>query len=592
MHTIRTRIISLTMTAILVSVLVLGLITFLSIHKASEKSSTEMMRLICDERAQMIDDYVGSIELAQNIVSRFAVSELSIAPFSEAGLVGADGWSKGLLCDNPETQRMLDSYLDGYIARVEDVFRSAVNNNSGIISYYFRINPELSEREEGFLYTRISSVSFQGVKLTNLRTYSPDDMEHVGWYYEPLRRGMASWLEPYDNENLNAKMVSYVTPVYKNQTFIGVIGVDVAYSTLADIIRNIHIYETDYAFLMSADGTLIYHPTIESGYNLAREVPELAAMVERMETESANEEPVRYKMDRQARRLFYTTISTGQVLALTAPEREIAANWTKMRTRLVVVAAALLLVFVEISVVTVRRITQPLQRLTEASRAIAEGNYNVQLDAAGDDEVGTLTRAFQQLVERMKVYINDLNSMAYRDALTGVKNKAAYEISARKLNDMIRMGGADNAPEFALIMLDCNDLKKINDTYGHEKGDVYLRAACTLVCNAFPHSPVFRVGGDEFAVILHKEPYNDRETLLQDFEHQVEKVNAQAENPWERVSIAKGVACYDPAVDPNVEAVLKRADTLMYEEKRHIKQSAAGQSSAGAEDDTRDILYE
>ena len=564
------------MTAILTCVVVFGLIVLLSIRAESEQNSTEVMRLICDERSELIDDYLKNVEHKQEIVAGFAVSEVNVATLSETGVVGADGWSDQPICTpGSDDQRVLDEYLHNYVKRVEDVLQSAVSSSADIAAYYFRINPQLSTREKGFFYARISDISYSSLEMQELNFATAEDLERIPWYCVPLLNARAVWLDPYDSERFDTKVVSYVSPIYKGRTFVGVLGVDIRYQTLVDKIRDISIYKTGYAFLLEPDGTVLYHPTLEPGSNLVPDNPELQGAVEQMGVSPKNVEPIRYHIDGERRQMFYSRLSSGQILAVTAPVQEIYTSWMKLGLRMLLLALVLLTVFAEISAITVRRITKPLQRLTEASRAIAEGDYSVQLDIAGDDEVGTLTRAFQQLVEHMRVYISDLNSMAYRDALTGVKNKAAYDISAHKLSDMIRMGGREDPPEFALIMLDCNDLKRINDTYGHEKGDVYLRTACKLVCDVFPHSPVFRVGGDEFAVILNERPYEEREALMREFTRLSEQANERAKEPWEHVSIAIGIAAYDPSVDTSVEMVLQRADALMYENKRSIKQMRA-----------------
>ena len=93
-------------------------------------------------------------------------------------------------------------------------------------------------------------------------------------------------------------------------------------------------------------------------------------------------------------------------------------------------------------------------------------------------------------------------------------------------------------------MFDCDNLKKINDQYGHDKGDVYIKATSQMICRVFKHSPVFRIGGDEFAVILQDEDYRNRDALNDSFE-------------------AVGPAC-----DTSVNDTIRRADECMYENKR------------------------
>ena len=137
------------------------------------------------------------------------------------------------------------------------------------------------------------------------------------------------------------------------------------------------------------------------------------------------------------------------------------------------------------------------------------------------------------------------------------------------------MGTGNDCPEFAVVMFDCNWLKQINDAYGHERGDVYLRAACRAICQTFTHSPVFRLGGDEFAALLQGSDYKHREELLQLFDKNAKELAATASNPWEKVNVAKGIAVFQPGADTGVEQVLRRADEQMYKDKKKFKLSEA-----------------
>ena len=125
----------------------------------------------------------------------------------------------------------------------------------------------------------------------------------------------------------------------------------------------------------------------------------------------------------------------------------------------------------------------------------------------------------------------------------------------------------------AIIMFDCNFLKSINDTYGHEKGDIYLQNACRMICKTFRHSPVFRLGGDEFAAVLQNEDYFDRDLLISEFKSRIAEQNAAAGEPWQRVDISLGLTSYDPKTDFSAEEIFARADARMYEAKKAYKDS-------------------
>ena len=152
---------------------------------------------------------------------------------------------------------------------------------------------------------------------------------------------------------------------------------------------------------------------------------------------------------------------------------------------------------------------------------------------------------------------------ARRDDLTGIKNKNAYGEFEHSLNTQIEAG---KNPEFAIAICDVNGLKTVNDTQGHKAGDAYIKNASRLVCETFKHSPVFRVGGDEFVVILRGSDFEKREKLEQDF---AKKVSDSAENNG--VSMACGVSVFNPVHDKNVSAVFERADALMYKNKVSMK---------------------
>ena len=151
------------------------------------------------------------------------------------------------------------------------------------------------------------------------------------------------------------------------------------------------------------------------------------------------------------------------------------------------------------------------------------------------------------------------------DALTGVKNRHAYRRAEERLNNQMEEG---RAPACAVVVLDVNDLKKVNDGQGHGAGDQYLRDACKIVCNTFKRSPVFRIGGDEFAVISQGEDYARIEELMR----QMDEHNAQARQNG-GIIIACGMARREG--DETVAPVFERADQNMYGNKNDLKAGKA-----------------
>jgi len=164
--------------------------------------------------------------------------------------------------------------------------------------------------------------------------------------------------------------------------------------------------------------------------------------------------------------------------------------------------------------------------------------------------------------ERM---VNDLNRKVFVDALTSVRNKGAFVNYVQALQNRLDAG---EKFDFAMGVFDCDNLKQINDQNGHDKGDIYIRAASQLICRVFAHSPVFRIGGDEFAVVLQNHDFINREALIRWFEQEKLEKCAAAANKWDEPRVAMGIAVYDPELDSSVDDTLHRADKAMYENKR------------------------
>ena len=201
------------------------------------------------------------------------------------------------------------------------------------------------------------------------------------------------------------------------------------------------------------------------------------------------------------------------------------------------------------------------------------------------NEVESLADAITNMTDDIKIYAknvadaenkitklrnsaSELGILAYQDSLTHVKNKTAYDKALEALNESIQSKRA----EFAFVMIDLNSLKHINDVYGHDKGNSYIIGSSSIICMIFTHSPVFRIGGDEFVVLLENTDYNFRDELLDALNASVEGYIIRTDcAPWEKFSMAAGMAVYTPDIDKDAESVFKRADELMYKNKQRMK---------------------
>lgn len=162
-----------------------------------------------------------------------------------------------------------------------------------------------------------------------------------------------------------------------------------------------------------------------------------------------------------------------------------------------------------------------------------------------------------------EVELGTTRRLAYSDPLTGVKNKMAYIDDVNGIDQRI----SDNfLTDFALVVFDVNDLKKVNDTKGHEAGDQYIKNASTIICNKFKHSPVYRIGGDEFVTFLSGEDFTNCKKLLKEFNEEIHENLKNGD-----IVISSGFAEFNQQKDKSYLHLFDRADKNMYKCKQKLK---------------------
>jgi diguanylate cyclase (GGDEF) domain len=577
------RIVLLTLSAILCSVLIVGVIGISSVKTEGDRNTSRQLNLICDDRSKTLNEFLKSVEQSVNMIAAYAADNFNSLELVKGGAVGLDGlgaYDPALQPDQKAKSRF-DDYLTEHTLRVLQVFKSSAGQTHGAFTYYYRLNPQFSSRPVGFWHELREEGGTLDLHLTDLSVYGNGEDPGGSWYYVPIREGKAVWLDPYRNVSLDLTIISYAAPVYKAGTFIGVVGMDINWDTLVKQAADIRVFDSGYAYLAEEDGRILWHPLGEIGGLKEDYRPEQTPIAEMlMGSEGSGENTIVYSFRGEEKEMAFNTLANGMKLVVVAPSAELNAGWHSMIREIVSAGVTVLVIFGAAIAYAMGKVIDPLTRLTEASRLLAAGNYDVELDYRGQDEVGVLTEAFQKLTAHLRMYISDLNSRAYRDALTGVRNKGAFDIYVRKLNDSAQNRDEGGALRFAAVMFDCDELKKINDICGHDKGDVYLQTACRLICRVFCHSPVFRVGGDEFVALLQGDEYEKREQLLETFDREAGSLNAGAAKLWEQVRISRGMAVHEAETDESAEDVLARADALMYENKKRRRAEREGGKEA------------
>ncbi|MBQ6975539.1 MAG: diguanylate cyclase [Selenomonadaceae bacterium] len=429
-------------------------------------------------------------------------------------------------------------YRENYLAQMKNNFRFIAVGIDGSISYYLRLKPEIAGTKGGFSMQR-EEARWEGAlspfverEPIDLAPYDPDDAQNVGWYYIPMESKSATWIEPYVDAVTHFYVISYVAPLFLDDEFIGVVGMDIDFNFIVQELRRMSIYDYGYVYIMDRNNKVLYHRDQPQG-------------------EQFQPNPEFQEID--------VYLMNGMWLGIATPLSKVYDDRNRILMHLI---AAIIIVAMVISVGSIAlasKAIKPLAGMTEAAKRIASGDLNVKISYESGNELGILVRSIREMAAKLEVYV-------YRDKLTGLRNAAAYIAKSSELDEQIKTNPALN---FGVVIFDANFLKKINDNYGHDAGNELIRHAAQVICKVFENSPVYRIGGDEFAAILESSDYENRQELLQLFDKKIAEENFQMAGDIINVSVARGLGIYERGM--NFADVAKKADVAMYNHKSAIK---------------------
>ncbi len=499
--------------------------------------------------------FVGWISIYEvdNYIQRQAEEFVEVTGDNEVAQINAS------LSNMEKSVKIMESYLMDFFVSESDVenralqekviksadkmFGDVIKHTStrGAIAYYFRFDPSISDGKAGLFYSKLKGGDeFLSLEPTDITIYEKDDTEHVGWFWQPYEAGKPIWMKPYHNQNNDILMISYVIPMYFGEKFIGVVGMDFDYMVLSDMVYEIELYENGFAYLES-DGVAFYNDNHEVKDKISN---------------NSN------KYLRKSKELV-----NGMTLVLSANYDDIRQIRRDITFKIMFAVLVLSALFMIMAIIVVKKIVGPLKKLTDAAVKLSNGDYNVEIADSKTYEIKLLSTAFEDMTTRLREREEVLHLLANRDSLTGLRNTTSYTAWASKIDKKIE----GEKSEFGVVVLDVNDLKEINDRYGHSDGDEFIVTASKIISDVFKRSPVFRIGGDEFLVILQNSDLKNCEELFVQFETKCANTFLEKGGEKLSISIASGFAKFDPSKDLRFMDVFKRADEAMYENKKKMK---------------------
>ena len=542
MKSIKTKIILIVLSGIIASSFIVGSFGLFWSSKAIQTESSQILDLMAQVQTGGLNSMFSEIEHSSIVLSQHV--EENLKDFS--------------LFKNE------DNFLR-YMEKLEDIAFYIANCTSSAMAVYVRFAPELTNEVKSLLWRKKDGV-FSKDTLPAFPVYDSDFGN--SWYYRAHALGTGVWTLPYYNDDFKEYVISYGVPVYKNGEFVAVVGMDIDFDDIASIVNSISVYDSGYAFLTDEAFVVTYHRSIRAGVQILEQtadfkqtyIPELHTSL------------YEYIFKNEKFRMLYKPLVNGMRLVVSVPVQEIDRARTELFITILFSVLLIALLLSAFSVWMSNRLTRPLDELTHSATKIIAGNYDVRFSRKPNDEIGSLMDTFIFMAKSLKIQFEYINSLVYYDSMTGAKNKRAFIDVRNEFNRKISEAKDKNEKlEFGVIVFDVNNLKYLNDTFGHKEGDALIKNACSLITRIFSESPIFRIGGDEFVSVIAGKDFDNRNELLTKFRSEMDYLQANKSKASEQLSIASGIAVYDAKNDVEFQTVFERADEEMYKTKIAMK---------------------
>lgn len=374
MRSVKTKIFLAILICCTLIALVIGGIGIFNITNMAKNNAGEKLTLLGENKAREFDNILTSIEESVDTLTSIVVDEL----------------------DDVERFKTDPEYLEEYQERIETVALQFGRNTFGAMTFYIRFNPLFTPPTSGVFYTKTDAkADFDKLIPTDFSQYDPSDDEHVGWYYIPVNRGEPTWLDPYLNANINVHMVSYVVPMFKDGESIGIVGMDINFDEITEIVTRTEVFDTGYAFLLNDEYEILLHPSLseEGGEN-----GELQVLLETMMANQDANEPFSFNYEGNKHSVSQQYLSNDWIIALSVPENEIFAQSNRLMLVLGIFTLLGIILAGIVAIYMGNLIASPLVKITglidKAAQLDLTEDEGYEKLTSYKDEIGQLANAF------------------------------------------------------------------------------------------------------------------------------------------------------------------------------------------------------
>ena len=383
-NSLRARIIMMVSVTVIVACVVMGINCIMVSRGVTMEDSKQTLVLISQNQSEQMNSTIEKIEQSVDSLSDITIS--TISDFEKF-----------------KTDRQ---YVEDCTKALEVTTNTLALNTNGALCAYIRYNPEFTEPTSGIFISK-SGDKFDFLEPTDFSIYDPSDLAHVGWYYIPVQAGKPIWMDPYLNENINIYMISYVVPIFINDTSVGIVGMDVDFSEIKKLVSETKVYDTGYAYLLDFNGNILTHKDYETGTSLEEVLPEEYKLV----SDASKEGNVVTSGDNC---IIYTTLNNGMKLVLKVSEKELLDSTNSLTRKIIMMACMALILAVVIGFFISGTISGPIKKLTAIIQYTADLDFAANIDNTKlvnrRDEIGEMAKAITGMRSHLEEMVKNIDN--------------------------------------------------------------------------------------------------------------------------------------------------------------------------------------
>ena len=452
MKSVRAKLIASILICSLFTSVLIGVIVISNSVRTAGKDAMTMMQLTGQKKTEEINSTIQKIEQSVDTLSEVAMSNFDYDSF-----------------------RQNKDYADTYTETVQQAVLDFANHTNGAVTVYLRYNPNYSNPTSGVFAQRQSVDSeLQCLTPTDFSMYDESDVEHVGWYYLPVQAKKAIWMSPYMNENINIYMISYVVPLFaEDGTSIGIVGMDIDFSQITDLVDETTVYQSGYAFLTDASGSIMHHKNVDEGTVITDLDSSLKKGADFLAEDGNQGKTLEYTYKNVDKKLAFYNLDNGMKLVLTAPVSEIYSEAYGLAKMIILAMIVAFILSAVIGIVMGTGLTKPIRQLTSVIEQTAALDFRPTEAGAKlrkqKDEIGDMATKIHDMRKKLRAMMENLQqTQQVLETNTGnlnqlMKQNSAYAEDNSAATQELAAGMEETSANAAHIVENVGIMKESSD---------------------------------------------------------------------------------------------------------------------------------